>query len=146
MSQSGIPEIIEELNIENGNLYKMGVLKKYSDNELLKRVLKMTYDKTTYTYGVRKVMYYQPLIQSVKYTLEQALDFLKNRLDKAIMSVIKIQEDLILEYGEYSEDSYKDMYSVVELGFLDSQIKYLKKEISKIDKVYEQLEKKNARK
>lgn len=44
--------IIEELNLENGSNYKMDVLRKHSDNELLKRVLKMTYDRVTYTYGV----------------------------------------------------------------------------------------------
>lgn len=81
MSQSGIPEIIEELNVENGNLYKMAVLKKYSDNELLKRVLKMTYDKTTYTYGIRKVSIVEPPMDlPVKNTLEQALDFMENVL------------------------------------------------------------------
>ena len=33
-------KILEELNAENGSNYKMATLKKYSDNELLKRVLK----------------------------------------------------------------------------------------------------------
>ena len=40
------------LNEENGSNYKMYVLRKHADNELLKRVLKMTYDRATFTYGV----------------------------------------------------------------------------------------------
>jgi len=47
-----IPEILEELRANNGANYKMDVLRKYADNELLKRVLKMTYDKVDYTYGI----------------------------------------------------------------------------------------------
>ncbi len=47
-------DIIQELNQENGSNYKIKVLKKYADNELLKRVLKMTYDKVAFNYGVGK--------------------------------------------------------------------------------------------
>lgn len=45
-------DIIEQLNLENGSNYKLAVLKEHKDNELFKRVLKMTYDKVAYTYGV----------------------------------------------------------------------------------------------
>lgn len=44
--------IIQELNADNGSNYKMDVLRKHADNELLKRVLKMTYDTVAFTYGV----------------------------------------------------------------------------------------------
>lgn len=47
-----IYDIIEELNADNGTNYKMDVLKKHAENDLLKRVLKMTYDKAAFTYGV----------------------------------------------------------------------------------------------
>ena len=47
-----IYKIIEESNENNGTNYKMDVLRKHSDNELLKRVLKMTYDKVAFTYGI----------------------------------------------------------------------------------------------
>jgi DNA ligase-1 len=47
-----ILDIINELNLENGSNYKISVLKKHSNNELLKRVLKMTCDKVSFTYGV----------------------------------------------------------------------------------------------
>ncbi len=51
-SYMSILEIIEELNLENGTKYKESVLVKHKNNELFKRVLKMTYDKVIYTYGV----------------------------------------------------------------------------------------------
>ena len=47
-----ILEIINELNLENGSNYKKEVLTKHQDNKSLQRVLKMTYDNVTYTYGV----------------------------------------------------------------------------------------------
>lgn len=47
-----IYEIIEELNKENGSNYKLSVLEKHKDNEVLMRVLKMTYDKVQFTYGI----------------------------------------------------------------------------------------------
>ena len=47
-----IPQILEELNLENGSNYKLEVLKKHKDNELLKRVLKQCYDKVVFTHGV----------------------------------------------------------------------------------------------
>lgn len=45
-------EIIQQLNQENGSNYKMAVLREHADNELLQRVLKMTYDKVAFTYGI----------------------------------------------------------------------------------------------
>ena len=36
-----LPQIIEELNLENGSNYKMSVLKKYKDREDLKRFSKL---------------------------------------------------------------------------------------------------------
>ena len=47
-----IYNIIQELNAENGSNYKMDVLRKHADNKLLQRVLKMTYDKVDFTYGI----------------------------------------------------------------------------------------------
>jgi len=44
--------IINELNESNSSNYKLQVLKKYSTNEQLKRLLKMTYCTVSYTYGI----------------------------------------------------------------------------------------------
>lgn len=76
-------EILEELNLENGKNYKMDVLRKHSDNELLQKLLAMTYDKVRYTYGItlRNIRYTPEAIYSTKesqYTLDEALRVLKS--------------------------------------------------------------------
>lgn len=77
-------DIINELNENNGSNYKMDVLRKYSDNELLKRVLKMTYDKVAYTYGItmKNVRYCPdaPMLSIGSKSLEQGLDILEKEL------------------------------------------------------------------
>lgn len=81
-------EIINELNLENGSNYKMDVLRKHQDNELLKRVLKMTYDRVAYNYGVSIVnakkhgKRYDEIGEPelVASTLVQALNYLENYL------------------------------------------------------------------
>ena len=44
--------IVDQLNENNGSNYKMDVLREHADNKLLQRVLKMTYDKVAFTYGI----------------------------------------------------------------------------------------------
>lgn len=51
-----IYDIINELNENNSTNYKIEVLKKHKDNKLLQRVLKMTYDKAIYSYGITMKM------------------------------------------------------------------------------------------
>ena len=73
--------IINELNQENGSNYKLSVLEKYKDNELLKRILKMTYDKVQYTYGIGKTTITK--LEShqeskEKISISEALDILEN--------------------------------------------------------------------
>lgn len=71
-----INEILEELNLENGSNYKIKVLQKYKDNELLKRVLKLTYDKVQYVFGITmRNINYTNISESL--SLEQALDILE---------------------------------------------------------------------
>ena len=74
-----IPNIIDELNKENGSNYKIGVLREHQDNKLLQRVLKMTFDKVAFTYGVTmKNINYQPeSMRDITITLEDALDYLE---------------------------------------------------------------------
>lgn len=75
-------EIIQELNEENGSNHKIAVLKKHADNDLLKRVLKMTYDTCTFTYGIsmKNVQYTpdMPLVSIGSKSLDHALDVLEN--------------------------------------------------------------------
>ena len=79
-----ILSIIHELNQENGSNYKIAVLQKYKDNTLLQKVLKMTYDRVAYTYGISmKNIYYIPErnyagpFAEESITLEEALDYIQ---------------------------------------------------------------------
>jgi len=72
-----IKQILDELNLENGSKYKMAVLEKYEDNELLKRVLKMTYDKVCYTYGVTMKNVEPQKEHNSIMTLEKALNYIE---------------------------------------------------------------------
>jgi DNA ligase-1 len=81
-----IADIINELCENNGSNYKIEVLKKHKSNELLQRVLKMTYDSTVYRYHL--TMNYWNKIPHHKFetpdnptfTLSEALDFLEFQL------------------------------------------------------------------
>lgn len=77
-----ISAIIAELNENNGSNYKMDVLRKYKDNALLQRVLKMTYDKVAFTYGVSvKAIDNAAWLEENPgtLTLVEALDILENQ-------------------------------------------------------------------
>ena len=71
--------ILAELNESNSTLHKIAVLKKHADNDLLKRVLKMTYDKVVHTYGVTvpQIEKFTPRPLDMAVGLEFALDFLQ---------------------------------------------------------------------
>jgi len=74
-----IKQILDEMNLENGSNYKIDVLKKYKSNKTLQRVLKMTYDKVSHTYGV--TMKNIPEVKTAgNQNLEWALDILDSRL------------------------------------------------------------------
>lgn len=74
-----ILEILNYLNETNSTNDKLKKLKQFKDNELFKRVLAMTYDKATYTYGVtmKNVEYLQV---NEKHDLTYFLDYLENSL------------------------------------------------------------------
>ncbi len=71
-----IKEIIDELNKENGANYKIEVLEKYLDNNLLKLVLGMTYDNVRYTYGLTMKNVALPTEYSGTITLGEGLRLL----------------------------------------------------------------------
>lgn len=70
-----IHDILAELNESNSTLHKLAVLEKYKDNELLQRVLKMTYDRVAYTYGVTltQIEKFEPKEVEIPFDLEFAL-------------------------------------------------------------------------
>lgn len=81
MSQKDIYGIIEELNANNGSNHKIEVLKKHSGNDLLKRVLKLTYDKATYSFGIslKSLSDITTLHENTgEMALDQALDVLES--------------------------------------------------------------------
>ena len=51
-NSTNIPKFIEELNLTNSTNDKIATLTKYKDDALVQRVLKMTYDKVVFTFGV----------------------------------------------------------------------------------------------
>jgi len=74
--------IFNELNESNSSLHKLSVLKKHQNNELLKRVLKMTYDKVEYTYGISLQNVLKYGICSIQQgDFIQALDDLENEFN-----------------------------------------------------------------
>ena len=75
-----INQILKEMNESNSSNYKLDILKKYSDNELLKRVLKMTYDKVQYTFGVTMKNVRAGSSENTQ-TLDWALDILENKIN-----------------------------------------------------------------
>ncbi len=80
MSGKEIHQIIEELNASNGSNHKIDVLKANKNNALLQRVLKMTYDKVAFTYGIslRSLIIANDELGCGKITLTEALDALEN--------------------------------------------------------------------
>jgi hypothetical protein len=81
-------EIINELNVENGSNYKLSVLKKYTDHDQLKRVLKMTHDRVNFVYGLSMKHWIKGELhaeafaetKTVTHTLDQVLDFMSMQL------------------------------------------------------------------
>lgn len=72
-----IKKIIDELNKENGSNYKIEILSKYKENQLLKRALKMAYDRVVYTYGITLKNVNADSSENLK-PLSWALDILEN--------------------------------------------------------------------
>lgn len=86
-----IHDIINELCESNSSNHKIAVLKKHKDNALLRRVLKMTYDKVAYRYYVTMNYWHKaqesfPVVDAPSYSLEKALDFLENILAERVMT------------------------------------------------------------
>jgi hypothetical protein len=83
-------DIIQTLRSNSGHIFKMGVLKEHADNKLLQRVLKMTYDKATFTYGISMKNVERPADLGSypldAHTLESALDTLEQAFSTRILT------------------------------------------------------------
>ena len=83
MNKLGIvQEFLNEINANNSTNYKLDILKKYKDSELIKRILKMTHDNVVYNYGIGKTtLQKMDLTKNTnELTIIDALDFLENKL------------------------------------------------------------------
>lgn len=126
-----IHSIIEELNENNSTNYKLQTLKKYKDNELLKRVLKMTYDKVQFTYGITmKNVQYTPEIKCYgDVSLSDVLDILENDF-----STRKVTGNAALEYLSSTLEtlSGKDAKLIEKILDRDLKINVGKTQINKV--------------
>jgi hypothetical protein len=124
-------KIIDELNESNGANYKLGVLKKYQDNELLKRILKMTYCKVSYTYGVTTKNVKWPEEHKGERSLESALDVLE--YDLATRQVTGNAAILFIEtiLAQLSED---DAWLFAKILDRDLKINMGRSQINKVHK------------
>lgn len=104
-----IYNIINEVNANNSTNYKLETLAKYKDNELLKRVLKMCYDKVTFSYGIGKTTLLKlPEYENYNdYPLSKALDILEQEFctrkvtgNEAIQKVYEVLSHLPYEDSE----------------------------------------------
>lgn len=114
-----IKAILDELNLENGSNYKIKVLMDCIDNELLQRVLKMTYDKVSFTYGVTmKNIKYTPEahrdLSDFDYTLEMALDNLQEKFCTRSVTGNEAKEVLINMLEELSKDDAYVLEKILE--------------------------------
>ena len=77
-----IQEILKELNESNSSNYKLDVLKKYTDHDLLKRVLSLATDKVKYNFGIGKTILakFTDKDRQDKMDLDSMLDFLEFEL------------------------------------------------------------------
>jgi len=126
-----IYEIIQELNESNSSNYKLDVLRKYQDNELLKRVLKLTYDKVAYNFYVTMKNVKKPNENLGHSTLEIALDILENELASR-----KITGNLAIQQVEYilKKLSPEDAFVFEKILDRDLRINLGRKQINKVFK------------
>lgn len=124
-----IYDIIQELNAENGSNYKKDVLTKYKDNETLKQVLKLAYDKVQYTFGISMKNVPEYTCRN-EITLEEGLDALELLADRTHTGNSAINF-LTEQLSKLSEEDAKVMELIINR---DLRINMGKSNINKIIK------------
>jgi len=90
-----IHKILKEINEENGSLYKLAVLKKYKDELCLPTVLRMTYDRARFTYGLTvKPFLNVERVHTGEMKLTDALSYLIDEGGLALVSGNAAKEEL----------------------------------------------------
>ena len=113
LNKMSISDIIEQLNWENGSNYKIEVLNNHKDNELLKRVLKMAYDKVTYVYGVTMKNITVPTRYDSTLSLSKALDILEEKFVTRIWTGNESIRMLQIMLKNLSENDSKVLEKVI---------------------------------
>lgn len=75
-----IKKILDEINSTSSTKEKISILEKNKDNELLKKVLKMTYDKIKYKYYIKKIPKYCSSNKNSSSTLNISLEYIESYL------------------------------------------------------------------
>lgn len=92
-----ISEFLSELNESNSSNYKISTLKKYQNSEIVKQLLKLTYDKNNFNFGMSRTRLLGILNES---NFPEGIDKIDNYLDL-------LQENS----GKLSGNSAKEFYS-----------------------------------
>ena len=94
-----ISDFLSELNESNSSNYKIDTLKKYQNSEIVKQLLKLTYDKNNFNFGMSRTRLLGILNES---NFPEGIDKIDNYLDL-------LQENS----GKLSGNSAKEFYSLL---------------------------------
>ena len=94
-----ISEFLSELNESNSSNYKISTLKKYQNSEIIKQLLKLTYDKNNFNFGMSRTRLLGILNES---NFPEGIDKIDDYLDL-------LQENS----GKLSGNSAKEFYSLL---------------------------------
>lgn len=106
-----------EVNLENGSNYKIAVLEKYN-NVLLQRILKMTYDRVAFVYGVSlKSVLNAENDLGCETTLEKSLDLLEK------LSKREFTGNQALRIAKIHMESLPEQDAEIFKGIIDRDLK-----------------------
>jgi len=127
---------LEEINLENGANYKLGVLEKYKNSDFLKEVLQKTYDKVQWTYGVKNKV------------IDKSLELISSDPDFSIEIEERVKMLEKLHNREYTGDAAVEYLSTILNTYKEAQdllIKILRRDLkigvgrTQINKVFKDL-------
>ena len=98
-----IKRIFDEISSTGGNNAKMDILRRYSDNELLKRVLYMANSKRIKFY-IKRVPDY--VFDEIQWTLDEGMDMLMRLANREITGQSAIDTLSVLLGNVSSDDAY----------------------------------------
>jgi len=94
-------QILEEFNKTNSTNDKLNVMKKYKNNDEVKRMFQLALNKVRYTYGIKK--YNAPTSHNNTISLTHAFDEIENKLVPRLVTgnaAIELVESLLQNLSE----------------------------------------------